>query len=197
MPYKPKRTLPRKRRRGLRRHWRNHQQWAAAPQALSLRLMESVHSNTEQLGLAPWTVHGKPPRAIRQLWASRLLADFFDWQRQLTALYSDFWLSIRLYDHRFGLAQLDAATHEQQAYFERRFSGKGVDVPLPPEYQSLPGAAQLRWTCYPEVDVLEPAEFAEHVAWYKRKPHWTDQDATGKDCVLVQTGYVWVGRAAT
>jgi hypothetical protein len=66
-------------------------------------------------------VHGKPPLAIRQLWANRLLADFFDWQRQLAALYSSFWLSIRLYDPRFGLSQLDAAIHEQQAYFERRF----------------------------------------------------------------------------
>jgi hypothetical protein len=75
MPYKHKRTLPRKRIRGLRRLWRKHQQWAT-PQALSLDLMESVHINTEQLGIAPWTVHGKPPLAIRQLWANRLLADF-------------------------------------------------------------------------------------------------------------------------
>jgi hypothetical protein len=87
MPCKHKRTLPRKRIRGLRRLWRKHQQWAT-PQALSLDLMESVHSNTEQLGIAPWTVHGKPPLAIRQLWANRLLADFFDWQQQLTAFIS-------------------------------------------------------------------------------------------------------------
>jgi len=197
MAFKHKRTLPRKRIRGLRRHWRKHQQWAAAPQALSLDLMESVHYNTEQLGIAPWTVHGKPPRAIRQLWASRLLADFFAWQRQLMASYSDFWLSIRLYDHRFGLGQLDAAIHEQQAYFERRFQDEGMDIPLPPEYQSLPGAAQLRWTCYPVLDGLRPDEFTEQYAWYKKKPYWTDQDADGEEWIVVQTGYVWVGQAAT
>jgi hypothetical protein len=197
MPYKHKRLMHRKRQRGLCRHGRNHQQRAAMPQTLSLSLLESARGNTEQLGIAPWTVHGKPPRAIRQLWVNRLLADFFDWQRQLTALYPDFWLSIRLYDPRFGLAQLDAAIHEQQAYFERNFHNEGVDIPLPPEYQSLLGAAQLRWTCYPVLDGLRLDEFTEHYAWYKKKPYWTDQDATGEDCVLVQTGYVWVGQAAT
>jgi hypothetical protein len=183
--------------RGLRRHARKHRGWAAVPQKLSPGLMESIHIDTEQLGIAPWTVYGKPSRAIRQLWASRLLADFFEWQRQLTPLYPDFWLSIRLYDPRFGLSQLDAAIQEQQAYFERRFGSEGIDMALPPEYQSLSGAAQLRWTCYAEVDVLGLDEFAEHYAWYKRKPYWTEQDANGEDCVLVQTGYVWVGRAAT
>jgi hypothetical protein len=196
MLYKHKRTMHRKRIRGLRRLWRKHQQWAT-PQALSLSLLESVHSNTEQLGIAPWTVHGKPPRTIRQLWTSRLLADFFAWQQQLTLLYPAFWLSIRLYDPRFGLSQLDAAVHEQQAYFERRFGSEGLAIPLPPEYQSLPGAAHLHWTCYAEIDVLEPDEFAEHYSWYKKKPYWTDQDANGEDCVLVQTGHFWVGRAAT
>lgn len=179
--------------RGLRRHARNHRQWAAVPQKLSLGLMESSHINTEQLGIAPWTVHGKPPRTIRQLWASRLLADFFEWQRQLTPLYSDFWLSIRLYDPRFGLAQLDAATHEQQAYFERRFSGEGADVPLPPEYQSLPGADKLHWTAYAEADAFDFEEFAELGTWASRKPHWEAESNDGP-CMVVQTGWFWVGR---
>jgi hypothetical protein len=194
---KHKRTLNRKRIRGLRRLFRQHQRWAAVPEELSLSLFERAHSQREQLGIAPWTVHGKPPLAIRQLWANRLLTDFFEWQRQLTPVYLKFYLSIRLYDPRFGLSQLDAATHEQQAYFERRFGDEGEDVPLPFEYQSLPGAAQLRWTCYAEVDVYGVDEFAEYYAWYKRKPYWSAQNSNGEDCVVVQTGYVWVGRVAT
>ena len=183
--------------RGLRRHAHNHRQWAAVPEELSLSLLESAYFQREQLGIAPWTVYGKPPRAIRQLWASRLLADFFNWQRQLTPLYPDFWLSIRLYAPRFGLSQLDAAIHEQQAYFERHFSGEGAEVPLPPEYQSLPGAEQLRWTCHPVLDGFRPDEFAEQYDWYRRRTYWTDQDADGEDWIVVQTGYVWVGRAAS
>ena len=183
--------------RGLRRHARTHRQRAAVPVVLSLSLLASAHAQCEQLGLAPWTVYGKPPRAIRQLWARRLLADFFEWQRQLTPLYPDFYLSIRLFDPRFGLSQLDAAIQEQQAYFERRFGYEGEDVPLPPEYQALPGADKLQWTAYPEVDVYGLDEFAEYYGWYKRKPHWQEQTTDGEDCVVVQTGYVWVGRAAT
>ncbi|RZK15255.1 MAG: hypothetical protein EOO56_23230 [Hymenobacter sp.] len=92
------------------------------------------------------------------------------------------------------MSQLDAAIHEQQDYFERRFSTKGADVPLPPEYQSLP---HLRWTCYAVSDGFRPDEFAEQYAWYKRRTYWTDHDADGEDWLVVQTGYIWVGRAAT
>ncbi len=194
---KHKRTLNRKRIRGLRRLFRQHQRWAAAPEELSLILLERAHFQREQLGIAPWTVHGKPPLAIRQLWANRLLTDFFEWQQQLTPLYPTFWLSIRLYDPRFGLSQLDVAIHEHQAYFEGHFRNEEGGVPLPPEFQSLPGAAQLRWACYAEVDAFSPAEFAEYHTLYKRKPYWSAQDSKGEDCVAVQTGYVWIGRAAT
>jgi hypothetical protein len=180
--------------RGLRRHARNHRQWAAVPQKLSLGLLERAHLNTEQLGIAPWTVYGKPPLAIRQLWATRLLADFFEWHQQLTALYPAFWLSIRLYDLRFGLSQLDAAIDRQQAYFEQRFEDRGEGMPLPPEYQSLPGAAQLRWTCYAEGDVFDLDEFAELGSWALRKPHWEAEDSNGNPVVFIQTGYKWVGR---
>lgn len=199
MNYKHKRTLPRKRIRGLRRLFRQHQRWAAVPQEFSLSLLKKYYSNTEQLGIAPWTVHGKPPRAIRQLWANRLLTDFFEWQQQLTALYPEFWLSIRLYDPRFGLSELDAAIQEEKAYYERRYRNEYEEKnrPLPPEFLSIPGAAQLRWACHAVVDVFDPEEFAEHYAWYKRKPHWAAKDTNGGECVVVQTGYVWVGRAPT
>lgn len=194
---KHKRTLPHKRIRGLRRLFRQHQRWAAIPQEFSASLLAEYHINSEQLGIAPWTVHGKPPRAIRQLWANRLLTDFFEWQRQLTSLCPKSWLSIRLYDPRFGLSQLDAAIDEQQAYFERRYGYEEENVPLPPEFRSLPGAAQLRWACHAVVDVYSPNEFAEHYSWYKKKPHWPAQTTNDEDCVVVQTGYVWVGRVPT
>ena len=190
---KHKRILPRKRIRGLRRLFRQHQRRAAVPEALSLRLLESIHINTEQLGIAPWTVHGKPPCAIRQLWASRLLADFFEWQRQLAPLYPSFYLAIRLFDPRFGLSQLDVAIHEQQTYFERRFRHEGESVPLPLEYQSIPGADKLHWTAYAEVDVFDFEEFAELGAWGSRKPHWEAESNYGPGMV-VQTGWFWVGQ---
>ena len=191
---KHKRTLPRKRMRGLRRLFRQHQRWAAIPEKLSLSLLERAHFQREQLGLAPWTVHGKPPLPIRQLWANRLLTDFFEWERQLTASHSEFWLSIRLYDLRFGLSQLDAAIREQQAYFERRFEDTGEGMALPLEYQSLPGAGQLRWTCYAEGDVFGPDEFAELGSWALKKPHWETEDSNGSPVIFMQTGYKWVGR---
>ena len=95
------------------------------------------------------------------------------------------------------MSQLDAAIHEKQRYFESRFRLEGEAVPLPPEYLSLPGASQLSWKCYAEIDAFDPDEFAEHYAWFKKKPHWSAQTADGNDCVVVQTGYLWVGQMAT
>jgi hypothetical protein len=196
MPFKHKRTLPRKRRRGLRRHWRKHQQRATVPTPPNLPFIAEYHYDYDQLGLAPWTVHGRPPVAFRRLWAERLLADLRQWREQLTPLYPDLYLAIYLYNVRFGKSEVVAATGKRKAYYEQSL-GDAQPIPLPTEYQSLPGVAELTWTAHAEVDVFSPEEFAELGRWGTRHRHWRATTTEDDDCIVVQTGDVWVGRVRT
>jgi len=188
--------MHRKRLRGLRRHWRNHQQRATVSGALNLSFIADYHYDYSQLGLAPWTVYGRPPVAFRRLWATRLLSDLRQWQEQLTPLYPGLYLAIYLYDNHFGLSEIAAAIGRQKSYYESRFQG-AYPIPLPIEYQSLPGVSELIWTAHAEVDVFSPDEFAELGAWGTHHRHWSATTTDGDDCIVVQRGWIWVGRAAT
>jgi hypothetical protein len=196
MPYKHKRTMPRKRLRGLRRHWRNHQQWATILTPPNLPYIAVYHCDYGQLGLAPWTVYGRPPVAFRRLWAMRLLADLRQWHAQLTPLYPGLHLAIYLYDNHFGLSEVAAAIGRQKSYYEGRFQ-EAHPIPLPTEYQSLPGVSELAWTAHAEMDVFSLDDFAELGAWGTRRRHWLATTTDGDDCIVVQRGWIWVGRVAT
>lgn len=188
--------MKKKRVRGLRRHARKHWQWAAVPQALDLAGLAQHHSDYEQLGLNPWTVYGKPPLAIRKLWASRLLNDVQQWHSQLASLYSEFYLAIWLYEPRFGLSQLVVKTKNQDIERYKAMFGEASAVALPIEYQLLPGAEKLQWTAYPEIDFYDTEEFTEMGRWAARKPHWKVNTIQGP-YIAVQSGWVWVGQFAT
>ncbi len=189
--------MSKKRVRGLRRHWRRHQQWATKLTLPNLAWLAGHESDRDQLGLAPWNVHERPPLAFRRLWARRLLTDLQQWRAQLVPLYPDVYLAIYLYDSRFGLSQVIAAIGTRKPRYERRRFGPEQDIPLPSEYRDLPGVADLIWTAHAEVDVFMPDEFAAFGRWGKRKPHWLASTTDGDDCVVVQTGWVWVGRVPT
>ncbi|MDJ0365401.1 hypothetical protein QMK33_09565 [Hymenobacter sp. H14-R3] len=188
--------MSKKRVRGLRRHWRRHQQRATVPTAPDLAYLAEYNYDYDQLGLAPWTVHGRPPLAFRRLWATRLLTDLQQWREQLVPLYPDLYLAIWLYDIRFGLSQVVTAIEERRLYYAHCFK-EAQPIPLPIEYQDLPGVADLTWTAHAEVDVFTPDEFAELGKWDSRRNHWRAKFTDGNDCLVVQVGWVWVGRVPT
>jgi len=188
--------MSKKRVRGLHRHWRQHQQRATVPTPPDLASLATYKYDYDQLGLSPWTVHGRPPLAFRRLWATRLLLDLQQWHEQLTPLYPDLYLAIWLYDIRFGLSQVVAAIAERKLRYEHLFK-EAQPVALPAEYQELPGVSDLIWTAHAEVDVFTPDEFAELGKWGLRRNHWLAKTTDGDDCMVVQVGWVWVGRPKT
>lgn len=186
----------RKRVRGLRRHWRQHQRRASAPTAPDLAHLTTYKYDYDHLGLAPWTVYGRPPAAFRRLWASRLLTDLQQWRAQLMPRYPDLYLAIWLYDIRFGLSQVVTAIEQMKTVYEQRLP-VAQPISLPVEYHGLPGVSDLSWTAHAEVDVFMPDEFAELGKWGSRRNHWVAKTTDGDDCVVVQSGWVWVGRVPT
>lgn len=191
--------MTRKRIRGLRRHFRAHQQQAVLPAVLDETRLATFQVDYQELGLAPWYTHQKPPRLFRQLWVTRLVSDFYHWQTQLAGLYPDFYLAIWLFEPRFGYSQLVTAIGERKAHYEQLFAhwaGSRVQPPqaLPPEYQVLPGVQGLHWTRYPEVELLLLDDFAEQSAWATKKPHWPGETLDGEPYMAVQVGWVWLGQ---
>jgi hypothetical protein len=191
--------VTRKRIRGLRRHFRAHQQQALLPALLDKTRLTGFQVDYQQLGLAPWYTHQKPPTRFRQLWVGRLVRDFYHWQVQLKERYSDFYLAVWLFEPRFGHSQLVTAIEERKAHYEQLFmhwAGARVHPSreLPPEYQALPGVLDLHWTSYPDVELLLPDEFAEQRAWVAKKPHWPGETVDGEPYIAVQVGWVWVGQ---
>ena len=154
------------------------------------------HYDYQHLGLAPWTVYGRPPVAFRRLWASWLLADLQQWREQLTPLYPDLYLAIWLHDVRFGLSMVAAAIERMKTSYEQRLP-EAQPVPLPIEYQGLPDVGNLSRTAHAEVDAFTPDEFAELDKWGSRRNHWLATTTAGDDCIVVQVGWVWVGRVPT
>ena len=187
--------MDKKRIRGLKRHLRNHQQWATIPNAFNEVSLEKHHYDYAHLGLAPWRVNGKPPVAIRKLWVSRLVADYKEWHKQMVNRYTDFYLAVWIFDPTFGESEVVVAIEEKVDRYDGRF-GEVLDLPLPSEYQSLAGIDDLRWTAREYVMVYSPEGFEEMGKWALRKPHWPVEGSDGEPLVLVQLGIVWVGQIA-
>ncbi|MVN77673.1 hypothetical protein GO988_15175 [Hymenobacter sp. HMF4947] len=181
--------------RGFTRFLRDHQRRAAIPYAIDLAYFSQEYRDYIKLGLAPWAVNTKPPRSIRMLWVSRLVADFHRWHQELATRYSDFYLAVWLCEPEFGRSQLVAGIEERQAWYEGLFN-YDLKKPLPTEYQSTPGVTALKWTACPEIVTYWLDEFAELGAWVANKPHWKTETADGKPFFVVQIGIVWVGEAA-
>lgn len=191
--------MNRKRIRGLRRHFRAHQQRAILPAILDKTRLATFQVDYQKLGLAPWYTHQKPPRLFRQLWLTRLVNDFQHWRTQLATLYPDFYLAIWLFEPRFGYSQVVTAIDNRQEHYEHLFEQWGglpvnSSQELPPEYQTLPGVQGLHWTRYPDAELFLPDDFAEQGTWAKNKPHWPGETLEGEPYTAVQVGWVWVGR---
>ena len=187
--------MDKKRIRGLKRHLRNHQQWATVQEPFNEARIRKLHYDYAHLGLSPWRVNGKPPVAIRKLWVSRLVADYKEWHKQMAARYNEFYLAVWIFDPTFGESEVVVAIEEKMdGYAERH--GDVLALPLPPEYQSLPGIHDLQWTAHEYLMPYLPDDFAQMRKWAARKPHWPAEDSNGDPLVVVQLGVVWVGQIA-
>jgi hypothetical protein len=196
----PKRILRlkrnRKRLRGFNRFWRDHQHRASIPELFDIAYFAESHRDYHKLGLYPWAVNEKPPLAVRKLWVTRLVADFHNWQRELAAHYAAYYLAVWLYEPDFGRSQLVAGIEQQKGWYEAIVDEPG-DLPFPAAYQSLPGVADLQWTAQRETTVIWPEDLSSTDSWALKKPHWEAVTAAGQPVIVVQIGWIWVGRAAT
>jgi hypothetical protein len=182
-----------KRLRGFNRHMRAHLKRAVTDIALDTDWLEQHHYDYEKLGLAPWYVTDKPPFAIRKLWLSKLVADYQQWRVQLRRQYSDFYLAVWLFEPDFGDSQLVAGIKEQ--HYEGLF-GEPLNLPLPSEYQSLPGITNLQWNARANITVFDAEDFATLGLWAANRPHRPVEGTNGELLVAVQVGVVWVGQMA-
>jgi hypothetical protein len=193
-PQKRKKKL-----RGFRRFLRDHQQRAAFPYPLDVQFLQETHRENVKLGLLPWSVDAKPPFAIRQLWVTRLVADCYRWHAEVYACYSEFYLAIWLCKPDFGRAQLVAGIEEKQTWYEGVFAKvAAADAPpFPAEYQLLPGVADLHWTARAEITTCWPEDLLDVYAWALQKPHRPGNTADGREVIVVQIGWIWVGQVKT
>jgi hypothetical protein len=191
---RPKRN--RKRLRGFSRFWRDHHYRASMPEPFDSAYFADNHRYYHKLGLYPWAVNEKPPLAIRKLWVTRLVADFHAWQQELAARYTDYYLAVWLYEPDFGRSQLVAGIEKQKVWYEQIVDEPG-DLPFPAEYQTLPGVSDLHWTAQRETTVIWPEDLHSTDAWALKEPHWEAVTAAGEPVIVVQIGWIWVGRAAT
>ena len=158
--------------------------------------MQQTHREYVKLGLFPWSVDSKLPVPIRQLWVKRLVDDCRRWQAKLAAHYAAFYLAVWLYEPDFGRSQVVAGIAEKQVWYEQLFAevAETGAPPFPAEYQQLPGVADLHWTAYAETTTCWPEDLLELDAWALKKPHWPGKTADGREVVVVQIGWIWVGR---
>ena len=195
----PKRILRRetnrKRLRGFKRFWRDHQYRASIPEEFSLPYFAQVHRGVRKLGLYPWAVSEKPPLAIRRLWVARLVADFQQWQQTLAAHYAAYYLAVWLHEPEFGRSQLVAGIQEKQTWYEDVFH-EPENLPFPADYQDLPGVNTLHWIAYPETIAIWPEDLHALDSWALKRPHWQGTTAAGEPIIMVRIGLIWVGRAA-
>lgn len=190
-----RRNMDKKRVRGLKRHLRNHQQWVKAQEPFNEEFIRKYHYDYAHLGLSPWRVNGKPPVAIRKLWVSRLVADYKEWHRQMVTRYTNFYLAVCVFDPTFGESEVVVAVENMMEHYAERH-GDVLDLPLPPEYQSLPGIHDLQWTAKQYLTVYSPEEFTEMGRWGRNKPHWPAVNSNDKPLIIVQLGVVWIGQVA-
>ena len=194
--------MSKKHLRGIRRHFRAHQQRAAQPVELNISRITTYRIDYQRLGVHPWYDHQKPPVRFRQLWLARLVADFYCWQTQLRQRYSSFYLAVWLHEPRFGQSELVAAVADRQRHYETLFGDDQAfrTVPpraLPPEYSAIPGVSGLHWTAYADIEALLPEEFAERGAWALNRPHWECKTLEGEPYFAIQIGWIWVGQCLT
>lgn len=187
--------MDKKRIRGLKRHLRNHQLWATIQEPFNEERIRKLHYDYAHLGLNPWRVNGKPPVAIRKLWVMRLVADYKEWHKQMVARYTDFYLAVWIFDPTFGESEVVVAIEKKVDSYAGRH-GDVLDLPLPLEYQSLPGVHDLQWTAKEYLTVCSPEDFAEMGKWAARKPNWSIEGSDGEPLIIVQLGVVWVGQIA-
>lgn len=196
----PKRILRRKRNRkrlrGFSRFWRDHQYRANLPEPFDIAYFARAQRDYHKLGLYPWAVNEKPPLAIRKLWVTRLVADFHNWQQELAAHYTDYYLAVWLYEPDFGRSQLVAGIEKQKFWYERIVDEPG-DLPFPTDYQTLPGVADLQWSAHRETVAIWPEDLNGEDSWALKKPHWEAMTEADEPIILVQIGWIWVGRVPT
>lgn len=196
----PKRVFYLQRRkkkiRGFRRYLREHQQRAALSYGLDFDFLEETHRDYIKLGLFPWAVNTKPPLAIRQLWVKRLVANCSRWYEELAARYPSFYLAVWLYEPDFGRSQLVAGIAEKQEWYEHVFTevAEADAPPLPAEYRLVPRVADFQWIAQAETTTIWPEDLFDTDAWALKKPHWPARTADGREVIVVQIGWVWVGR---
>ena len=186
--------------RGGKRHLRRLQAnstWAAP---LSVDTLLERRYYGEKLGLHPWHWHHRqPPKRVRQLAAQHLLTTFFAWQPTLAALAEPVYAAVWLVGPEFAhSSQVVAGIGARTDYYRTTFGQPDPDgPPLPAEYRELPGADKLAWQTCSWHTLVDSFDYPDGwPAWALEKPHFLCQPEDNDEYLLMQTGWVWVGRLA-
>jgi hypothetical protein len=188
--------MNRKKVRGFSRHLRSHQLRAAAPiTPINFTALDRYLYDYKNLGLAPWRVSEKPPYPIRRLWVAHLVAGFFNWQRSLQSYRQDYLLAVIIKEPDFADSRLRVVVGEQRTRYGNDFPDPVDTLPLPQEYRDIAGVNDLEWTTHRQLYAYNMEEFEEQHAWLARRNHWHYKGDNGEPLILVQHGWMWVGRA--
>ncbi|WP_400191083.1 hypothetical protein [Hymenobacter sp. B81] len=188
--------------RGRRRQLRRFAQSSHLPVPWSLRQLHQDQYDYARPGLAPWygsSFASNPPTRIRQEVFKALLATHTQWQCQLQDYAEPHYLAVWVMNSVFRESQVVAGVGSRREYYAGVFGlPDPAAPPLPPEYQAVPGAGQLRWTAYQHEVPVGHWEFddaAEATQFLRRVRYRTVADAAGNPLYLIRLGRVWVGKA--
>ena len=190
-----------KQERGFNRKYQQAARAATVSPPLSVARLQQLQYDYKKLGHGPlryWRWFSAPlPRPLRQLGAAWLLQTFFQWQKSAIQLTEPVYLAVWLTSVGFVEdAQVVAAIQYRISWYENTF-GEAVPTgpPLPPEYQSLPGADCLAWTTHRKHAWLDAEDFPHGwPARLLRREHRLHTLEDGRDFLIVPRGWVWVGR---
>ncbi|WP_019949364.1 hypothetical protein [Hymenobacter aerophilus] len=192
-----------KKPRGFKQKHRQAAQLTAASPPLAVARVQQFHYHYEKLGHGPlhhWLWQSAPlPRPLRQLGAAWLLQTFFQWQESAIQLAEPVYLAIWLSNVDFASqSQVVAAIQGRIGWYENIFGEPApTGPPLPPEFQSLPGAEQLTWTTHRRHEWLDAEDFPNGwPARLLRREHTLHTLEDGRAFLEVPRGWVWVGQQA-
>jgi len=147
----------------------------------------------------PWACCKEVPRQpeFRAFWVEHFVRTLPQWHAQVKNKYPAFYLAIWLYEptaEDFCHSRIQVAVNERRLRYENAFVD-AQDVPLPLEYLAVPGIKTLDWRAYARLASYTPEDFKQAGPELANKPHELGKTAQGEPCIIVQFGWVWVGKA--
>lgn len=187
--------------RGLRRRFRQFQQWSETVNPLERTPGAEWQYAHARASTGPWvglSYASNPPTGFQREAIRGLLRTHGQWQAELADSPEPYYLAVWFYELTFRDTRLMAAFGERKALYEE-WDAQPVDPqpPLPELLSRVPGAEQLHWQAYDHVvpafwaSDYSPASLARIL---RRYDYYTVEQPDGDTLYYVYRGLQWVGR---